>query len=144
MFEDPKTESSPSTDFSTSTDRSSKRTLVVGLETFLKGEISNCDRVVIEGGVDANMGDVQSLVIASTGSFHGSATLENAEISGVFEGDLTVRGRLLINSTGKVTGKITYGDIEVKRGGKILGEIHSVDDKVDSSAASEAASVALV
>ncbi len=124
--------SASSNEFVTS-DNGSKRTLAVGLETFLKGEISNCDRVVIEGGVDAVMGDVQSLEIAASGSFTGSATVQNAEISGTFEGDLIVGNRLVIHSTGRVTGKVSYGEIEVKRGGKLLGEITCNDQAVSQT-----------
>jgi cytoskeletal protein CcmA (bactofilin family) len=44
-----------------------------------------------------------------------------------------VRGRLTVRSTGKATGKIHYGEIELERGGQIAGEL-SVRDRVASSA----------
>ena len=37
--------------------------------------------------------------------------------------DLIVRNRLTIYSTGKVRGKISYGEIEIERGGQMTGEI---------------------
>lgn len=102
---------------------SGKRVLTVGNDILLKGEIATCDRLVIEGRVDATLNDVHTVEIAETGSFKGSAHIEDAEISGLFEGDLIVRNRLVIYATGKVRGKITYGEIEIERGGEISGEI---------------------
>jgi cytoskeletal protein CcmA (bactofilin family) len=100
-----------------------RRVLTVGNDILLKGEIATCDRLVIEGKVDATLNDVHTVEISETGSFKGSAHIEDAEISGLFEGDLVVRNRLVIYATGKVRGKITYGEIEIERGGELTGEI---------------------
>jgi cytoskeletal protein CcmA (bactofilin family) len=100
-----------------------KRILTVGNDILLKGEIATCDRLVIEGQVDARLNDVHTVEIAETGSFKGTAEIEDAEISGLFEGELIVRNRLTIYATGKVRGKIAYGEIEIERGGQMTGEI---------------------
>lgn len=106
--------------------KSGRRVLTVGNDILLKGEIATCDRLVIEGKVDATLNDVHTVEIAENGSFKGSAQIEDAEISGLFEGDLVVRNRLVIYATGKVRGKITYGEIEIERGGELTGEIKTV------------------
>lgn len=103
--------------------KSGRRVLTVGNDILLKGEIATCDRLVIEGKVDASLNDVHTVEISETGSFKGSANIEDAEISGLFEGDLVVRNRLVIYATGKVRGKISYGEIEIERGGELTGEI---------------------
>jgi len=103
-----------------------RRVLTVGNDILLKGEIATCDRLVIEGKVDATLNDVHTVEISENGSFKGSAQIEDAEISGLFEGDLIVRNRLVIYATGKVRGKITYGEIEIERGGELTGEIKTV------------------
>lgn len=117
--------------------KSGKRVLTVGNDILLKGEIATCDRLVIDGQVDATLNDVHTVEISECGSFKGSAQIEDAEIRGLFEGDLTVRGRLVIYSTGKVRGKISYGEIEIERGGEFTGEI-----KMVGSASASARSVA--
>ena len=104
-------------------EKGKRRILTVGNDILLKGEIATCDRLVIEGAVDAKLNDVHTVEIAETGSFRGSAEIQDAEISGLFEGELVVRNRLIIYSTGKVRGKITYGEIEIERGGELTGEI---------------------
>jgi len=100
--------------------------LTVGPDIQMKGEISSCDRVVIEGMVDATMRDVHTVELAETGSLKGTAEVEDAEISGSFEGDLVVRGKLTVYSAGRVRGNITYGEIEIQRGGQISGNVRNV------------------
>lgn len=113
----------PASTVMTSGDKGGKRVLTVGYDILLKGEIATCDRLVIEGTVDAKLNEVNTVEIAETGSFKGVAHIENAEISGLFEGELVVRNRLVIFGTGKVRGKITYGEIEIERGGELTGDI---------------------
>lgn len=108
--------------------KGSKRILTVGNEINMKGEISTCDRLVIEGAVDATLRDVHTVELAESGSFKGKAEIEDAEISGSFDGDLIVRGRLIIYSTGKVRGNISYGEIEIERGGQLTGTISQINE----------------
>jgi len=103
----------------------SKRVLTVGPDIQMKGEVTSCDRVIIEGTVDATMRDVHTVELTETGSLKGTAEVEDAEISGSFEGDLTVRGRLTVHASGRVRGNVTYGEIEIQRGGQISGNIRN-------------------
>jgi len=97
--------------------------LTVGPNIKLKGvEITDCDTLVVEGLVEATM-DSRVIQIAEQGEFKGSAEIDIAEIRGVFDGNLTVREKLVIHSTGKVTGKIRYGKIVIEEGGQLSGEI---------------------
>lgn len=107
--------------------KNARRVLTVGNDILLKGEIATCDRLVIEGKVDATLNEVHTVEIAETGSFKGAAHIEDAEISGLFEGELIVRNRLIIYATGKVRGKISYGEIEIERGGELTGEIKATN-----------------
>lgn len=96
--------------------------MTVGPGIKLKGEISDCDTLAVEGTVDATLvGEV--LEVAEGGRFTGTATVSDAEIHGHFEGDLTVSGVLQIRSGGHVTGTIKYGRIEVESGGEISGSV---------------------
>jgi hypothetical protein len=76
------------------------RTLVVGRGIRLSGEITTCDKLVVEGRVEADLADSQDLEIAETGLYKGSASVQRAEISGHFAGALTVHERLLIRAQG--------------------------------------------
>ena len=97
--------------------------LTVGPNIKLKGvEITDCDTLVVEGTVEATM-DSRVIQIAEQGAFRGSADIDIAEIRGEFNGTLTVRDKLVIFGTGRVSGKIRYGKLVVEEGGQLSGEI---------------------
>jgi cytoskeletal protein CcmA (bactofilin family) len=99
--------------------------LTVGPNIKLKGvEITDCDTLVVEGSVEATM-DSRVIQISERGAFKGSAEIDVAEIRGLFEGNLTVREKLVIYSTGKVTGKVRYGKVVIEEGGQLSGEIEA-------------------
>src|SRR4051794_21440486 len=99
--------------------------LTVGPNIKLKGvEITDCDTLVVEGSVEATM-DSRVIQISERGSFKGSCEIDVAEIRGLFEGNLTVRQKLVIYSTGKVTGKVRYGKVVIEEGGQLSGEIEA-------------------
>ena len=101
------------------------RKLIVGREIRLAGEITSCDRLVVEGSVEANLANCRDIEISDTGVYKGSASIEEAEIRGRFDGVLNVRRRLLIRATGRVAGTIRYGQIEIERGGQISGDVQA-------------------
>lgn len=96
--------------------------MTVGPGIKLKGEVSDCDTLVVEGTVEATLNS-EVLEIAEGGIYTGSANVTDAEIHGQFEGELNVSGVLQIRSGGHVTGTIKYGRIEVESGGEIAGTI---------------------
>ncbi len=97
--------------------------LTVGPNIKLKGvEITDCDTLVVEGTVEATM-DSRVMLITEIGAFKGSAEIDYAEIHGEFNGDLTVRQKLVIYSTGRVSGKIRYGKVVIEEGGQLMGDI---------------------
>jgi cytoskeletal protein CcmA (bactofilin family) len=101
------------------------RCLSVGRGITLSGEVNSCDKLLIEGSVDAKLTNCRAIEIAESGLFKGSTSIDEAEIRGCFEGDLIVRNRLLIKATGRVSGTIRYGHIEIERGGQIFGDIQA-------------------
>lgn len=118
--------------------------LTVGPNIKLKGvEITDCDTLVVEGTVEATM-DSRVIHIAEQGAFRGAVEIDIAEIYGSFDGDLTVRDKLVIFGTGRVSGKIRYGKLVIEEGGQLSGEIAVVTDnskprlKASSGASSSA------
>ena len=108
--------------------------LVVGPDIKMKNaEISDCDTLVVEGRLEATL-DSRVLEIAENGVFQGTIAVDQAEIHGRFEGELTVRKQLVIQKTGRVTGKIRYAKIRIEEGAELAGEI-ALLDKVGSATA---------
>ena len=106
------------------------RRLIVGQGITLAGEITACDRLVVEGTVKVALNRTRVIEISETGRFtEGRAEVDEAEISGIYEGELSVRNRLLIRSTGRVSGTVRYGEIEIERGGRLSGAVAMIEGK---------------
>ena len=125
---------------------SDHRRLIVGRDISLNGEIGSCDVLVVEGTVEARLRDGRSIEIADTGLFKGSVEIDEADIGGRFEGDITVRGRLTVRSTGKIAGSIKFGVLAVEAGGVLSGDIQQVTaaSKAAPATAPAAPSLAVV
>lgn len=132
----------PSTPGSKSEHGADPKVLLIGREISLSGQITACDKVIVEGKVEAQLTDSRFVEVSETGQFKGSAEVEEAEIRGRFEGRLSVRGRLLIRGSGKVTGEIAYGQIEIECGGEISGTVQTVAAGSRSSSSSSSSSSA--
>src|SRR5436305_2607988 len=104
------------------------RTLIIGPGVSVKGEITSCNRLIVEGKIEAKLADCPNVIIKQGGVFNGESTTQDADIQGSFDGNLVVRGRLFVRATGTVAGKIAYGEIEIERGGKISGELSADTD----------------
>ena len=102
--------------------------LVIGREIEVRGEIGSCRTLVVEGRLEAAV-EVGSLELAEHGFFEGRAEVEMAEVAGRFEGELTVRGELLLRPTARVNGVILYGRVVIEGGGEISGEVGVLPEK---------------
>jgi cytoskeletal protein CcmA (bactofilin family) len=96
--------------------------LVVGARIHLKGEVTKCDALIVEGHVEGSANS-RVIQVAKDGTFDGEAETEIAEISGKFDGTLTVSDKLIVRSTGRVSGTILYCGIEIESGGQISGDV---------------------
>lgn len=110
-----------------------ERKLIVGKGLSLSGEITACDVLVVEGKVEAKLTDGKMLEITESGQFRGSVEIENADIAGRYDGELTVHGRLTVRGTGRISGMIKYGELEVNAGGQIIGELQVAGEAAAST-----------
>lgn len=108
------------------------RTLIVGRGIAFSAEISACDNLVVEGTVEARLPNAERVEITESGLFRGTAGTRDGDIGGRFEGELKVSGRLIVRSTGRVEGKIQYGELAVEAGGRIEGELRNINSKSDA------------
>jgi cytoskeletal protein CcmA (bactofilin family) len=111
------------------TDDNTGKRLIVGQGIRLAGEITACDRLVVEGFCEVTLNETRALEIAGSGRFIGGC--------GTYEGELTVRKRLLIRSSGKVRGNVRYGEIEIERGGMLSGSVSMIESHAQGSQPSE-------
>lgn len=107
--------------------REPERILSVGRDISLSGEINACDQLVVEGEIQAKLNECRVITVSPGGVFRGSADVEDADIGGLFDGDLVVRNRLKLRSGGRVSGTLRYGELEVEAGGKIVGTVQPIE-----------------
>ena len=101
--------------------------LVIGRGICLKGEITSCEKLIVEGVVDLTLPSAHSIEISPSGHFTGTAEVAEAEISGQFEGELVALERLIVRATGHIKGKIRYGRIVIESGGEVVGDMQALE-----------------
>lgn len=112
----------------TAPDAAERRTLVVGRGISLQGTVSDAERLVVEGTVESEMIQATELNVAQSGVFRGEVQVEDAEIAGLFDGTITVRGNLVIRATGKVNGTARYRKLSVEEGGVVSGRMETITE----------------
>ena len=101
--------------------------LVVGRDIRLSGEITACDKLVVEGSVEVTLSNARVIEVAPTGHFKGAAEVDEADISGRYEGDLIARERLIVRAGGHIKGKVRYGRIVIESGGEVSGDMQTLE-----------------
>ena len=101
--------------------------LTVGRNIILNGEIRSCEKLVVDGTVEAKLNEAHSIVISSSGHFKGNADVDEADISGTFEGTLSAKSLIIIRKSGKIIGSLSYGRITIEDGGQVVGDMSCID-----------------
>jgi cytoskeletal protein CcmA (bactofilin family) len=113
-------------------ENSSEGTLIVGEGIQVKGEIQSCTRLIVEGKVEASL-EARELEVRAQGLYEGTAVVETASVGGSFTGNLTVKGLLTVESGGRVSGTLRYGELCIAQGGRLSGDV----DLLEAAAADQ-------
>jgi cytoskeletal protein CcmA (bactofilin family) len=106
-----------------------RRTLTIGKGITINGTIDNAERLVVEGIIEAGqITGLGELVVAAGGLFKGDVEVDEADISGVIDGTLTVRRLLTVRSAGQVLGTARCKRLAVEDGGQIQGRIEMMTE----------------
>ena len=87
-------------------DNGDTKRLVIARDVCISGEITSCDRLIVEGRLEVSLPHARIIEVAPSGFFKGSADVEEADISGRFEGELIARDRLVVRTSGSGRGEI--------------------------------------
>ncbi len=97
--------------------------LFVGEMVTIKGEIAVPDTLVVCGVVEGDV-SVGNLIVRETGVIKGKIVVaQNAEIFGRVIDKLDVKSHLILRSTGRVDGDVSYGALQIEEGAGIEGGI---------------------
>lgn len=106
---------------------SDRRALVVGRGIALAGgAISDCERLEVHGTVEVSLNHAVELSIAESGVFRGEAEIDEADISGAFDGAITAKTRLIVRATGRLSGTIRCARLMVEDGAQVSGRIEMI------------------
>ena len=100
--------------------------VIIGNGVKIKGEIMDADEVQIDGQADVTV-HTTNLLVGGTGDLKGNITSDNLDVWGKLEGEIKVNGTLTIQDQGIVSGSVEYQELQIKLGGKIRGDIKSLD-----------------
>ena len=89
---------------------------IIGKNTSIVGEINSEGDFRIDGNVDGTIKTTGRVVIGKTGIVNGKITCNNAEVEGVFSGELSVSSLLTLKSTAKISGDIVISKLSVEPG----------------------------
>lgn len=93
---------------------------VVAIGTFkVPGE------AIISGSVQGEL-TAASLSVLSSGEVTGKSVAKTILVSGKMNQSTTATQSLVVDSTGVITGEIAYGDLEIRRGGELMGTIKQI------------------
>jgi len=104
--------------------------LYIGAGVRLKGELSGCELLRVEGTFEGTA-QTRKLILCPGGLLLGTALIDDAEVEGSFDGALHVRGRLFVRNKGHIAGQFSYGQLEIERGGLIDGKVTPFEKKAD-------------
>ncbi len=99
----------------------------IGEGVTIKGEISVPDLIVIDGTIEGNV-TARVVCVGQTGVIRGNISATEADISGSVSDHVEARQLLLVRSTGRVEGRVMYGEIELEKGAVVTGDLSATDD----------------
>ena len=103
--------------------------LIIGEGATINGTIKENNEINIQGSVDGDV-ECKDLIVGKSGNLKGKIKTESLSVEGTVEGELNVKGLLKLMSSGSVSGKITYGSLQINEGGKLIGEIDYKDKNI--------------
>lgn len=99
--------------------------LVVGEGVTLSGKFTVPDIASISGQIDGEL-TAREVLVGTTGVVKGKITAEVLDIRGEVHQDLISKKSLLVRSSGKVMGNISYVELEIEKGGDIQGTLTQI------------------
>jgi cytoskeletal protein CcmA (bactofilin family) len=96
--------------------------LTLGLGVTLTGTVTVPGRAVIHGTLEGAL-TAQDVVVGPEGRVSGTLEADTVELQGEGPATLTARTALVVRATGRVTGTVRYGRLEVEPGGLLQGDL---------------------
>jgi cytoskeletal protein CcmA (bactofilin family) len=104
---------------------SKDKSIFIGAGVVFKGSINAPNQAIISGTVEGDL-VAKDVLIGAAGVVTGTTEADFIDVKGELNQSITSKSVLIVRNTGKVTGDVTYGEIEIERGGKVKGSMKQV------------------
>ena len=101
------------------------KSIFIGTGVVFKGSINAPNQAIISGTVEGDL-VAKDVLIGASGVVTGTTEADFIDVKGELNDSITSKTMLIVRNTGKITGDVTYGEIEIERGGKIKGAMKQV------------------
>ena len=101
-----------------------KGDLFIGAGVIATGSLSAPGLIEVDGTVNGIV-NARSINVTTNGVVTGTSTADQIRVAGKLLETSVAHQSLLIETSGQVAGKINYGDLEIRKGGSISGDINS-------------------
>ena len=99
-----------------------ENSIFIGEGVVFSGSIKAPNQAIISGKFDGEL-EARDVLIGTSGVMTGSTTAQFVDVKGEIHETVTSRELLIVRATGRVRGTVTYGEIEIERGGQIKGDM---------------------
>lgn len=99
--------------------------LFIGNGVVAKGQVSVPGEAIIDGEMSGEI-TADKISVGKTGKLMANAVANSVDVSGEVTQKTVAQVSLSIQSEGIVAGEISYGDLEIMKGGEIIGTITQV------------------
>jgi cytoskeletal protein CcmA (bactofilin family) len=103
-------------------DMSKDNSIFIGEGVVFKGSIKAPNQAIISGQFEGEL-DARDVLVGASGVVTGKTTAQFVDVKGELNETVTSRELLIVRSTGRVSGAVTYGEIEIERGGQVKGDM---------------------
>lgn len=103
-----------------------RNVVYIGEGVTVKGELQAADRVVVDGVVEGEV-VCEQLIVGPAGVVSGAVAVSEADIYGRIGSDISVEHLLIVRASARIEGNWIYGEIEVERGGVLMGSADSTE-----------------
>lgn len=100
--------------------------LAIGDGVTLSGTFTAPGVVFVSGKVDGEL-TAKEIFVGATGILKGKITADVVDVQGEIHQDLIANKNLLIRSSGKVIGNVSYSELEIEKGGDIEGTLNKLE-----------------
>jgi cytoskeletal protein CcmA (bactofilin family) len=108
---------------------SDSRVLVIGEDTYLKGEVRNGGRIEVYGYIEGGIAG-EHLVVKPGGRCFGTVQVEDADVHGTLQGEVFVNQLITIRSSGSVAGNVQYGRLAMELGANLSAQVRNVPPSI--------------